>query len=358
MWNNWSFSIFNQKFCFTIFLVHFILFNTFFYFKSLNTQKRAKILKNLSIGLIVFFAISGIWIGLISDKYNKITFGTSGEYNHDLVGPKSQGHYEYYKGLVNQPNNSSFSPWEDPSYFKMESWSPFQSLDYFMFQIDLILKNIVKIISIIELFSVLSIVIIIAAIVLIIKSRADGDSKKKLIYLLTTILIYAGGYTPLILEERYLWLISILLLITGCYVLSLLFKMNYINKFKKNILVIFLILSFIMTPFSVLVFDFNGEQSIYNLSLTLKNKYNVHGNIASNDNLVDTDHIVFLMNSKYYGMPKKTNNYNEKKAELENYNIDYYLVWGKSKENDYFSKYFKEITNGTIKNLRIYSLKS
>lgn len=350
----------SKSFALPFFLAHFILFNVFFYFRNSNKEKRNRILKNLFIGLIVFFTISGVWIALISDKYGELTIGTTGEYNHDLFGPKSQGHYLDNIGLMKPPNESAVSAWEDPSNFKMESWSPFESWDYLKFQINTILKNIYKFINIIELFSITSILIIIVALALIVKSSTDNSSKNKLIYLIVTIILYSGGYSLIYIQERYIWLINILLLILGGYILSLLFDMKYLNKIQKNVLLIFLIASFVIIPISGLITDYNAESKfyIYDLSEKLKGNYNFHGNIASNDNYIESNIISFYTESKYYGKPKKTNNYNELKIELENNNIDYYMVWGDSDQNNYLSKDFKEITNGNIDNLRIYSLKS
>ncbi|WP_414469510.1 hypothetical protein [Methanobacterium sp. ACI-7] len=345
----------SKSFALPFFLSHFILFNLFFYFRNLNKEKRIKIVRNLFIGLIIFFIISGVWIALISDKYGKITIGTSGEYNHNLLGPESLGHYQHYSGLVKPPNDSAGSAWEDPSYYKMKSWS-INSWENFKFQIEIILKNIVNMINIIELFSIFSIVIIIGAIFLIIRSSTDHVSRDKLIYLLITILIYSGGYILIFVEARYIWLIDILLLIMSSYILSLLFKLNYISKIQKNILITFLVLSFIISPISLLIVDSHIGESTYNLSEELKINYNIHGNLASNNQLVNSEVIAFYTESKYYGKPKKTDDYNELNIELKNSNIDYYIVWGESKENSYFSKRYKEITNGNIKNLRIYYL--
>jgi hypothetical protein len=57
-----------------------------YYFKELKVDKR-KVLKNLFLGLAVFFVLSGLWVGTISEKYGKLTISTSGEFNQALVGP-------------------------------------------------------------------------------------------------------------------------------------------------------------------------------------------------------------------------------------------------------------------------------
>ncbi len=76
-----------KSFAFPFFLFHYILFNLIFYFRGLKIE-REKILKNLFLGLSIFFVISGLWAGIISDKYGKVTISTAGEYNQALVGPE------------------------------------------------------------------------------------------------------------------------------------------------------------------------------------------------------------------------------------------------------------------------------
>lgn len=352
-----SFAYLSKSYALPFFLVHFVLFNTFYYFKGTDKEKQHKIFKNLILGLMVFFIISGVWIALISDKYGKLTFGTAGDYNHEFVGPQSSGHFVYYHGLIKPPNEFAVSAWEDPSYFKMKSWSALESWNNFKYQIMLISYNALKIINIFEVISLFSIVIIMVSFILIFKSSTNNTLKSKLVYLMTTIVLYAGGYSLIWVDQRYLWLINILLLITGVYLLNILFEQGFMNKNFKNILLILLILSFVINPVNALATNPNIGTEIYNLSETLKSNYSVHGNLASNGEWEVSDYIAYYTGSKYYGKIKENESYNNLKNELRNNNIDYYFVWGDSNENNYLSHDFKEITNGTIKILRVYSMK-
>lgn len=353
-----SFAYLSKSYVLPFFLVHFVLFNLFYYFKGANKEKQRKIFKNLILGLMVFFIISGVWIALISDKYGKITVGTAGDYNHEFVGPQSSGHFVYYHGLIKPPNEFAVSAWEDPSYFKMKSWSALESWNNFKYQIMLILNNTLKIINIFEVVSLFSIIIIIAAVILIFKLSPNDTSKNKLIYLITTILIYAGGYSLIWVDSRYMWVTNILLLIMGVYLLNILFKQEFINKTSKNIFIILLIFSFIINPVNALVTNPNIGTEIYNLSGTLKSNYGVHGNLASNSEWEVSDYIAYYTGNKYYGKTEENESYDDLKRELRNNNIDYYFVWGDSNENSYLSHNFKDVTNGTIKILRVYSIKS
>lgn len=348
----------SKSYALPFFLAHFLLFNIFYYLKSTNKENQRKIFKNLILGMMVLFVISGTWIALISDKYGEATIGTAGNYNYAVMGPQSNGHSVFYQGLINPPNKFAVSAWEDPSYFKIKSWSPFESWNNFKYQIMLILENIMKMVNILEVVSLFSVIIIMAVIILIFKLSSNYTSKNKLIYLITTILLYCGGYSIIFVEARYLWLIDILLIITGGYLLSLLFRMGFLNKIRTNILLIFLILSFTIAPINGLILDLNVGKETYNLSETLEYTYGVHGNLASSDEWKSSDYIAYYTGSKYHGETQKNVNLNDLKRELESNNIDYYIVWGKSDENAYLSRYFKEITNGQVSYLKIYRLKN
>ena len=345
----------SKSYALPLFLAHFVLFNLVYYFKSTDRKKQYKILKNLILGLTIFFIISGVWIALISDKYGKTTFGTAGDYNHELVGPQSQGHFVYYYGIIKPSNEFAVSAWEDPSYFKMKSWDALGSWDNFKYQITLILDNVVKIISIFEVASPFSIIIFITSIIVVLKLNIKKASKNKLIYLITTILLYLGGYSLVLIEPRYLWLVNILLLILGVYLLNLLFEIGSLNSNIKNILLVFLILSFVINPVNALILNLNIGKDSYTLSETLE-QYNIHGNFASNDEWRVTDYIAYYMSSKYYGQTKNES-YNDLKKELKNNKIDYYFVWGDTNENSNLSHDFKEVTNRTFNLLRVYSVK-
>lgn len=338
-------------------LAHFVLFNLIYYYKSISRRKKRKILKNLFFGLTVFLIISGLWIGLISNKYGEITIGTTGVYNHNLVGPESSGHPMNYQGLIKPPYDTSISIWEDPSHLKMESWSPIQSWSYFEYQMKIILDNIILIFISIEFFSLLSIIIVASSIIFLFKS-SDSISKDKIMYLLITILLYIGGYSLILVEIRYLWPVYILLILMSGYLLSLCYSTFKLKESMKTVIILLLVASFLITPIYGLINFFNVEENIYDISENLKNNYGMHGNIASNSEWELTIYFVYYIGGKYYGQTKNASDSFGLEKELEANNIDYYMVWGNFKEYEYLSHHFNEITNGTTNNLKIYSLKN
>lgn len=341
-----------KSYALPFFIVHFVLFNLIYYVKETSKLKKKNLLKNFFLGISIFLLISGVWIGAISDKYGELTIGTAGAYNQALVGPESQGHPMYYQGLLKPSNDNAISVWEDPSYLKMQKWSPFYSISYFKYQIQLIIENSAQIIQYLENFSIFSLLILVLSLILI-KKPVSKDSKNILVYLLITILIYCGGYALILVEERYLYLICILLLIMAFYMLNKLYGLQRFNIKFRNILILFLIISFVILPIINLVQFVDLEAGNYKLSQTLATDYGIHGNIASNGEWESTLHLSYYLNSKYYGITKNTVNSKDIQRELETNAIDYYFVWDQS--NNLNLTDYKEITNNRIKGLKVYS---
>lgn len=341
-----------KSYALPFFIVHFVLFNLIYYVKEPSKLKKKNLLKNFFLGIALFFVISGIWIGAISDKYGELTIGTSSVYNQALVGPESQGHPMYYQGLLKPSNDNALSVWEDPSYLKMQEWNPFYSTSYFKYQIQIIIENSAKIIHYLENFSIFSILILVLSLILI-KKPVFKDSKNILVYLLITIMIYCGGYALILVEERYLYLICILLLIMAFYMLNKVYDLQIFNINSRNILIIFLATSFVIFPIINLVQLVDLEEGNYKLSQTLATDYVIHGNIASNGEWEATLHLSYYLTSEYYGVTKNTANSNDIQRELETNAIDYYFVWDQSANLNLTD--YKEIKNNRIKRLKIYS---
>lgn len=350
----------SKSFAFVFFIAHFLLFNLIYYFKALNGEKKSKIVKNMVLGFAVFFVVSSLWAGAISEKYNELTFSTSGEYNHALVGPDytnnptvSIKHPIYYEGLFKPPNSISTSIWDDLSYIKMKQWNLFDSWDHFKHQVKILGENILYASNIIESFFQISLLLVLVMIFFIWKSKTD--EKNKLSYILITILIYVLGYSFITVEWRYFFFVFILLVVASFYMTDILYKNKILKKSVINVLLIILTFCFIFQPVYETILFSNNDNELYNLSSTLKNDYNIHGNIASYPNSPDewwnTMILSYYLNSKYYGSTKEKNNTKKLQEELENNEIDYYFVWN-NKSIPKLPNY-REITD--IDGLQIYS---
>lgn len=340
-----------KSYAFPFFLVHFSIFNLYYSFHLPNMK--LKILKKFIYGMLVFLVLCGMWIALISDKYDQITIGTSSNYNYALVAPNSSGHYMYNQGLITPPNSKSVSSWEDPSYFRVKMWNPLDSMQSLYYQINLIIKNIIILSELFLSFSIFSYLILIFALFFLLKADNEQRFKKNIIYLILSILIYSAGYLFIIVEGRYLWFVYILMIILGFYILNGFFKLYPLREITKNILLIVLCLSFILSPLNTMIYAYDSEIEFYNLSKSLREDYNISGNIASDSEWEMSIYLVYYLNGTYYGQTKPGESLNDIKNELDCNNIDYYLVWN-VQNNSLVIPGYEEITGGKIVFLKIY----
>ena len=348
-----AFAYLSKSYGFTFFIATFLILNIFHYFRDSDKFRRKKVLKNFVLGFVIFLIISGVWIVLISFKDKNLTIGTAGEFNHALAGPQSQGFPDYLQGIHNPDQlNPKFIP---------KDWSPFRSWSNFDYQLGLIWNNTLKVGSILNYFSFLSLLIILIYIIMCIKPPRKLITQNEILYPLVTLFISAGGYVVITVEERYLWIIYILLILMGGYLINLMFKWNYFPKKKfsgmiKTIVLLLFAFSFIIMPLTYLVQNIHTDENIYNLSETLMKEYGIQGNVASNNELMNMDYLTYYMNITYYGQAQNSISTSELISQLKNYGIDYYFVWGNSSNGALLSEY-PEVSNGNIPNLRIYAIK-
>ncbi|MCK9151285.1 glycosyltransferase family 39 protein [Methanobacterium alcaliphilum] len=348
-----------KVYAFPFFLVHFTAVNI------LNFKKNKKnIAKNFLYGLIVFFIISGAWILVISEENDKLTIGSNGGayLNQYLIGPNATGHPMDHLGLFEPPHNDSYSILEDTSALITKSWSPFNSLEDFKFQLGLIYNNLIELGKILLWISVFSILIILWAIIVAYKKK-----DRIVITTLLTILIYVSGYLLFLILLRYFAMVYILLALLGVYLLNNLEKYSFKFDFKrlKPLLIIILIFSFCIGP--VISINSNLEKQelnkdLHDLSQIINDEYSIQGNLASNDCWRTTHYLSFYLNSRYYGVQPGTdvNQY------LLKNNIDYFLVWGDTSQMNLSSyekvAFFEDTSNQRIlfltgTNLTIYAKK-
>lgn len=349
-----------KAYTFPFFLLHFTLFNLLYHNSNKTKADKQKVAKRLLAGLAIFFIISGAWIGLLYFKYKKIYISAAADYNYALVGPQSTGHPFFNQGLMPPPNSTAISIWEDFSYIKIKPWHPFASRSDFIYELKKIFKNLYLSINILFSFSPLSLAIVFLYLLYLKTKKAGrGLLKNKSAWLLATMFLYLSGYLFFRLEERYLWLINLLLLLMAAELLSFYLETNAIAKNFRGLLKIIFVISFITAPLINLYFSYQANlmsQEIYLLGQNLKKNYGLAGNLASNSYPVKTLYIAYYSGSRYFGQSTKSQNEENFINEIKNNNIDYYLAWDKVGVPKAISAW-PEITAGDLKDLKIYSLR-
>jgi hypothetical protein len=341
-----SFVYLSKSFGFPFFVSHFFIMNVLWYFRSETRQAKKKVVCNFLAGAVVFALISGAWIGLLSNKYGQLTFGTTGKASYRTkVVPGSQGLATLQQGFWEPSNKTAMSAWEDPS-----SW------DFVRNQLSFTAGLIGKIAGFFMDVSALSIGIAIAYVLFWLQRFNIKTMPAEVLFPTITIAIFAGGYSLIWVRERYLWSLFVLSMLMGGYVLARLFKNNFFTKAKRMALLIIFFLSFaVPASYSLRDYAHRGKWA-YNLGQALKNVIPAKSKIASNTNWAGSLFLSYHLDCKYYGAQKKNISKIELKKQLEKYGIVYYLVWGGAVDLRFLSNY-EEITGGRLPGLRIYGLK-
>lgn len=348
-----------KSYALPLFLATFIIFTILHYLKDSSQVKKKLIIKNFMLGLLLFLIIGGVWAAVISDKYGKVTISTSGEYNFGFNSPYTNGHPTQNPGFIQSPYTKAISAWEDPSYLNVHYWNPFKSMTTFNYFLVKVGINLGTLVEFINEFSYFAFIISLIYILFIKGSVKDLISKQNIFYPLITILILPLGYIITGLEIRYLWLMYVLLLLMGGYILNLLFETDLLNKTGKTLLTILFIISFIIMPLNGLIINYDSGKQLYLEGNILENQH-ITGNIASNGNLSDgyygdTLALSYFLGTSYYGFSNYSISDNNLNSDLNKYGINYYFVWDNSSNNALLTKYTE--VNTSIPNLRIYEIK-
>jgi len=339
---------FSKTYGFLFFLIHFTVFSFLFLYTK-PKQSRIKVIRNYVVGILCFAMLSGIWIYIISNKYDEFTYGTSGKYNLSLFGPETQGkQFGLAVGFNPPPNETATSSWEDASYLEIKEWSPLNSVDDFIYLVSSALKISAEFLLFVTAFSPLFLI-------LLILNLKRIKLKEISFYSLLTIFLYSFGYILINLETRYIWIVYILvLLLSAMFFTQVTERLKFISKRKYLFQVIFLI-SLLLFPIYALKRPFKKYNELYSLSETLNSNFNIKGNVASDTSWTETNYISYILGLRYYNEAKDNLTEEELINNLKQYDINYYFQWN-TNDTDLLNKNLREITNKKIKILRIYKI--
>ncbi len=338
----------SKTYGFIFFLIHFTVFSFLFLYTK-PKQNRIRIIRNYVVGLLCFAFLSGIWIYIISNKYEELTYGTSGRYNVSLFGPETQGkQFGLDLGFNPPPNETAVSSWEDASYLEVKEWSPLNSVADFIYMIKLASKNTAEFLLFITAFSPLFLILLIV-------NFKRIRVKEISFYSLLTIILYSFGYIAINLETRYIWIVYILVLIlSSMFFTQVTERFKFISNRKYLFQIIFLI-SLLLFPLYALQRPFKKYNELFSMSETLNKNYNIAGNVASDTSWTETNYLAYILDLRYYNEAKDNWTEEELIKNLKQYEIDYYFQWD-VETSDIENENLREITNKKFKNLRIYKI--
>jgi len=349
-----AFLYFTKGYGLPFFVIIFLAVNLLFYFRTNDKTIKKNLLKSYGLGMLVFFFISFIWVALLSNKYGGVTYATNTKFVNALMAPNSLGHPQEYKGLLAPPNETAISVWEDISFQEVPSWNKFGSIKSIKYQLAGMVKTIYFCYKLLYKFSYLEFVILIISILYLMEKGKKVVYEEFLVFLMFIFLLISGYVFVLYIEDRYIWLCNILLMVMGAKMMEALLRKISISKRTHLALIFIFGLSFLSAPRKALLYGINIDKDTYVLSEKLK-EYNINGNIASSSDWNRSMYLCYYNNWRYFGVSASQKNDVEK--DLLEQKINYLIVWNTDRDvYKYFDKY-EDITQHKLDNeLNIYKL--
>jgi len=356
-----------KSYALPFFIAHFVVFNLLQYFASVSRVDKNGVLRNALLGLTVFAMLCAPWISIISLKYQHPVFSTVRPVV--LLGHRGLDLPMSYQGLLKPPNESAVNIWEDPTYLEIEEWSPSLSRELIGNELGFFFRNWISIYHHLSDISVLTATIVIGCLLYSVVPMRKF-LKLRIHYPLITFALYAFGYSLLYVQQRYLWVEGVLLLLMGGTILHLLVQSGIIAGRREFAAVLIFALSFMILPAKRLLLTRHPDRDTAITAELLHSRYGIGGNIASH-RAINTDwlsspaktywtswhktlRIAYHLGGHYYGTPQQDLSGDEILSELHAHHIDYYFVWDGAEVP--FLWAYQEKTRDEIPNLKVYAV--
>jgi hypothetical protein len=205
-----GFSYLAHHYALPFFMVHFpaMLFLKAYIERDKDIFLMRKVLISWILGICGFIIVAFVWVGAVSAKYGNLTISSKAPIAHAAMGPGDlSSRFPHFYGGLNKPENEySIHIFEDPSGLKFETWSPFESMESFIYQLNLIKDNIFYILDhfvTLSPFFTRSLMIGVIAIMLIACFLVPLNSGNRYLYswVITTFAIYCSGFILIIAKS-------------------------------------------------------------------------------------------------------------------------------------------------------------
>lgn len=312
---------FSKTYAFPFFLLHFILLQCWFYFNSGGPERKRWLLRNLAIGIGSFLLLCAPWIWLLYDKYNELTIGYAGRLNQDV--------HLYSRQLTSDalvyppPYPDSPGAWEDPWYtpLRRTPGEYFFRPDILIKQIRLLLTNLIRAVESFGYLSFLGLAVLFAMGIYLLQQR-----NRVLFIFFLTALILPSGYLLVFIEPRYIWPVSLLLLISGAFLLQVLLGRLRIDG--KSAIACWLVFfsSFLINPVNQLKDAIGGNQELFKLA-AFAEEQQIKGQYLYSDNADYSmiPKLAFLTRSSTWMLMKSDIPFEDQLAAMRKNGIGYYF---------------------------------
>lgn len=319
-------SYFAKTYALPFFLVHFTITQLVLYRHSIAANRKKLLFRNLFTGITCFLLPALPWILALYHKYHFVTYGYSGKLNFEWTMYNTWG-YQGGKLYAFSPGDLSFH-WQDPwSYpWNFQQHLPYFSAQVIIKQIGTVIRNLKQLLQAFNFISFTT-----SAIIPVLGIYAFKKKAVPLQLVFLVMLILPAGYLLLAVEERYLWPVGLLALITGTALLAAALRQAAVAKPIRRLCWCIFFGSFLLFPLYHLKFRFGTEKDVFDIAAALKAK-GVQGKFLNNgfEYLVVPRKLAYLTGSTLYQLSRDINNYEELLAASRESGIDYIIYMNQS----------------------------
>jgi hypothetical protein len=177
-------------------------------------------LRSLGWTILGTLLICSPWLSVISVKYGMLTFGTSGPLNHAIVGPPDIERYHPFGVTFHQPEAGRLTSWEDPAPALYHQWSPFHSSDYAIYQLQLILSNLVTELLLLKSLDLVGLGLLALCFALVLRPGLEAIRQQRWRWLVVPVICLTLIYSLVFAgEQRFFYPVFAMLLGTSMGVL-------------------------------------------------------------------------------------------------------------------------------------------
>jgi len=343
------------------FLAHYVIVSVYLLTRrNFTPAERRRLLVVTATGLLVFGALAGAWVGVLSQKYSRFTFATTGAYQFRLVAPGSLGHPLDKGGLFPPTNATAISAWEDPSELAMPDFAtagkpparatpskpvetvpakpidpvPAKSVnkaskpggDIVTWLVRRYRHNLTKLCG--TLFRLTPVwPLIFLGLMLACWREPRGPVRDRCMILLATLLIYPAGYVQLFIEYRYFWFMTSVLAATA-FLLPTVLPFLRAGRWR-SVWVIVTALSFTLWPAWIMARTWGHVlERIATLSGQLHSTVPPGSRVASDAEWGMTNSLAFHLDARYHGILRPGGSAEEHEKQLREQGIHYVVIWG------------------------------
>lgn len=316
-----AFLYFSKTYAFPFFLLHFAVMQVWHFRESADPEKKRWMIRNLAAGIGIFLLLSAPWIAVLSQKYNTLTIGYSGRLNQDVHLYSRQSTTEALMWAPPYPDSPG--SWEDPLSIPVERTpgEHFFRPDILVKQARLFLTNVIRGVNAFNRLSFLGLAILFGMGIYLQQQR-----DRVLSILFITILLLPLGYLLVFIESRYIWPLSLLLLIGGVFLLqNILGRLRIRGKWATACWAV-LFSSFLMNPVDQLKDAAGGNRELFQLADFAREKQ-IRGKYVTADNADYTmvPKLAFLTRSSAWNLLKSGVSWEETLQAMRSNGIGYYF---------------------------------